>query len=410
MTTPSIRFRAVRRLASSSLGPFVLPYATQLQERGYSLETIRDHLSYMINLGRWLTRTGRDLRDLNQAVLDRFWRYRSRPRKRVLKSPAGHRLLALLRQAQVTPPCEDLARTPTQRLVLRYRRYLVEERGLSDWTIDAYGRHVRRFVTDQFGAGTASVSQIRARAVLDYVQAYARTGTPQDTGNVVTALRSFLRFLHYQGLIRADLASVIPAVARWRMTGLPKHLPADAVRQVLERCDQTTPIGQRDYAILLLLARLGLRAGEVVSLQLEDIDWEGSQITIRSKKGRGWARLPLPADVGKALARYLRHGRPSCDCRHVFVRSLAPHVGFTPSGAISHLTRQALQKAGVQSARTGAHVFRHGLATAMLHQGASLDEIGQVLRHQTPNSTAIYAKVDLDALRRLAVPWPGGGQ
>jgi integrase len=227
---------------------------------------------------------------------------------------------------------------------------------------------------------------------------------------VVTALRSFLRFLHYQGLIRADLASVIPAVARWQMAGLPKHLPAEAVQRVLKRCDQTTPVGQRDYAILLLLARLGLRAGEVVALQLEDIDWEHSQITIRSKKGRGWARLPLPADVGKALACYLRQGRPACACRHVFVRSVAPHVGFTPSGAISLLSRQALQKAGVQSARTGAHVFRHSLATAMLHQGASLDEIGQVLRHQTPNSTAIYAKVDLDALRRLAVPWPGGGR
>lgn len=410
MTTRSNRFRAVRRLASSPLGPFVLPYATQLQEQGYSLETIRDHLSCMVHLDRWLTRTGRDLRDLNQAVLDRFWRYRSRPRRKVLKAPAGHRLLALLRQAQVTPPVKELARTPAQRLVLRYRRYLVEERGLSDWTVNAYGRQVRRFVTHQFGAGTASVAQIRACAVLDYVQVYARTHTPQDTGNAVTALRSFLRFLHYQGLIRADLASVIPAVARWQMAGLPKHLSAEAVRRVLDRCDQTTPRGQRDYAILLLLARLGLRAGEVVALQLEDLDWERSQIIVRSKKGRGWARLPLPKDVGKALARYLRQGRPSCACRQVFVRSLAPHVGFTPSGAISSLTRQALQKAGVQSARTGAHVFRHSLATAMLHQGASLDEIGQVLRHQDPNTTAIYAKVDLEALRQLAVPWPGGGQ
>jgi len=410
MTTPSIRFRAIRHLASSPLGPFVVPYATKLQEQGYCLETIRDHLEHMVNLNRWLMRTGRGLRDLNQTVLDRFWRHGARPRRKVLKAPAGHGLLTLLRNAGVTPLCEDLARTPAQRLVLRYRRYLADERGLSDWTIDAYGRHVRRFVAHQFGAGTASVSQIRARAVLDYVQAYARSHAPQDTGNGVSALRSFLRFLHYQGLIRADLASVIPAVARWQMAGLPKHLSAEAVRQVLDRCDQTTPLGQRDYAILLLLARLGLRAGEVVALQLEDIDWERSEITVRSKKGRGWARLPLPTDVGKALARYLRHGRPSCACRQVFVRSLAPHVGFTPSGAISHLTRQALQKAGVQSARTGAHVFRHSLATAMLHQGASLDEIGQVLRHQTPNSTAIYAKVDLDALRRLAVPWPGGGR
>jgi len=410
MTTSSIGSRTVRRLASSPLAPFVLPYITQLQEQGYCPETIRDHLQHMVHLSRWLTRTGRDLGDLSQAVLDRFWRYRSRPRRKVLKAPAGHRLLTLLRQAQVTPPCENLARTPAQRLVVRFRRYLVEERGLSEWTIDAYGRHVRRFVIHQFGAGTASVSQIRARTVLDYVQAYAHTHTPQDNGNAVTALRSFLRFLHYQGLIRADLASVIPPVARWQMAGLPKHLPAEAVRQVLARCDQTTPVGQRDYAILLLLARLGLRAGEVVALQLEDIDWERSQIAIRSKKGRGWARLPLPKDVGKALARYLRHGRPASSCRQVFVRTLAPHVGFAPSGHISYLTRHALRKAGVQSARTNAHAFRHSLATTMLHHGASLDEIGQVLRHQDANTTALYAKVDLDALRRLAVPWPGGAQ
>ena len=410
MNPSSIGVRTIKRLASSLLEPFVVPYVRQLQEQGYRPETIRDHLCHMVNLNRWLTRTGRNLSHLTQAVLDRFWRYRSRPRKRVLKTPAGHGLLALLRQAQVTPPGEGLPQTPAQHLVIRYRSYLVEERGLAAWTADAYGRHIERFVTHEFGRGAACASKIRAREVLDYVQAYARAHSPQDTGNMVSALRSFLRFLHYQGLIRTDLASVVPAVARWPMTGLPKHLPAQAVQRVLDCCDQTTPLGQRDYAILLLLARLGLRAGEVVALQLEDIDWEQSQLTIRSKKGRGWARLPLPKDVGKALARYLRHGRPSCACRHVFVRSVAPHVGFAPSGQISHLTRDALEKAGVASERTGAHVFRHSLATTMLHQGASLDEIGQVLRHQTPNSTAIYAKVELDALRRLAVPWPGGGR
>lgn len=410
MITPSIRYRAIRRLASSLLGPYVQPYITQLQALGYHPTTIRAHLRHMVDLDRWLARTGRGLCDLNQVALDRFWRQGLRPRKRSPKSPAGQGLLALLRQARVTPPCEELSRTPAQRLVLRYRCYLMEERGLSDWTSDAYGRHVGRFVSHQFTAGTAPVSQIRAGEVLAYVRAYARTHTPAHTGNVVTALRSFLRFLHYQGLIRADLASVIPAVPRWRLTSLPKPLGPEAVRQVLDRCDQTTAVGRRDYAILLLLARLGLRAGEVVALQLEDLDWENAQITIRSKKGRGWARLPLPADVGKALARYLRQGRPVCACRQVFVRSVAPYVGFTPSGHISLLTRRALRHAGVSSARTGAHVFRHSLATAMLHRGASLDEIGQLLRHQDPNSTAIYAKVDLDALRQLAVPWPGGGR
>lgn len=408
MTTSSIRFRAARRLAPSVLGPFVLPYVTQLQEQGYSLETIRDHLRYMVNLNRWLTRTGRNLRDLTQVVLDRFWRYRSRPRKRALKAPAGHGLLALVRQAQVIPARVVFPKTPAQRLADRYQRYLVEERGLSCSTVEHYRLYMERFVAYRFGTGSAPPTRIRARDLIEYVQRNARSHTPQQTRNVVVALRSFLRFLHYQGLIRTDLATVVPAVACWRMTGLPKHLPADAVRQVLDACDQTTPIGQRDYAILLLLARLGLRAGEVAALQLEDIDWENAQITIRSKKSCGWARMPLPKEVGKAIARYLRYGRPTCTCRNVFVRSVAPYNRPFTSWNISNITRSALRRAGVKSARQGAHLFRHSLATAMLHHGASLDEIGHVLRHQDPNTTAIYAKVDLDALRRLAVPWPGG--
>jgi integrase len=160
---------------------------------------------------------------------------------------------------------------------------------------------------------------------------------------------------------------------------------------------------------LLLLARLGLRACEIVALNLEDIDWENARITIRSKGGR-WAQLPLPTDVGKALALYLRHGRPTCSCRRVFIRDRAPRIGFANSIAVSSLVMRALERAGVDSARKGAHLFRHSLATDMIRQGASLDEIGELLRHQSPNTTAIYAKVDLPALRPLALPWPGGVQ
>ena len=227
---------------------------------------------------------------------------------------------------------------------------------------------------------------------------------------VVTALRSFLRFMHYRGHITSDLAHAVPVVAHWRRADLPKHLPAEAVQKVLASCDQTTAVGRRNYAILLLLARLGLRAGEIITLQLEDIDWENAQLTVRSKKGRGWARLPLPKDVGKAMARYLQIDRPHCSCRNVFVRMVAPYEGLSNSPVISVLVRNALKNAEVESVRKGAHLFRHSLATEMLRQGASLDEIGQVLRHKDPDTTAIYAKVDLDALRRLAVAWPGGVQ
>jgi integrase len=216
--------------------------------------------------------------------------------------------------------------------------------------------------------------------------------------------------MHYRGHITSDLAHAVPVVAHWRMTDLPKHLPTEAVQKVLASCDQTSAVGRRNYAILLLLARLGLRGGEIIALQLEDIDWENAQLTVRSKKGRGWARLPLPKDVGKAIARYLQVDRPHCSCRNVFVRMVAPYERLSNSPVISVLVRNALKDAGVESVRKGAHLFRHSLATEMLRQGASLDEIGQVLRHKDPDTTAIYAKVDLDALRRLAVAWPGGVQ
>jgi integrase len=176
------------------------------------------------------------------------------------------------------------------------------------------------------------------------------------------------------------------------MSGPPKHLPSEAVRRVLRvsAYNRSTVKGKRDYAVLLLLARLGLRAGEIVALELDDIDWANGELVVRSKKGDGWARLPLPVDVGRALERYLMV-RPPSPYRNVFVR-------------------KAIERAGVKSARTGAHLFRHSLATEMLRRGASLAEIGRVLRHRDPDSTAIYAKVDLEALRELALPWPGGAQ
>jgi integrase len=193
------------------------------------------------------------------------------------------------------------------------------------------------------------------------------------------------------------------------MSGPPKHLPTEAVQRVLSACKQSTVKGKRDYAILLLLARLGLRAGEIVALQLDDIDWVNGELVVRSKKGDGWARLPLPMDVGRALERYLMV-RPPSPYRNVFVRGYAPYTPFVASGPVSVLVRKAIERAGVKSGRTGAHIFRHSLATEMLRRGASLAEIGRVLRHRDPDSTAIYARVDLEALRELALPWPGGAR
>jgi integrase/recombinase XerD len=215
--------------------------------------------------------------------------------------------------------------------------------------------------------------------------------------------------VRYRGAVTLDLAAAVPIVANWSMPSIPRAIEADHVRQLLASFDRRTPMGRRDYAIVLLLARLGLRAGEVACLELDDIDWDAGELSVRGKGGARTA-LPLPAEVGEAIAAYLRHGRRHSTSRRVFLRSKAPIRGFLGQCAIGSIIRHALQRTGIQAPTTGAHQFRHALATQMLRRGASLTEIGEVLRHRSPQTTTLYAKVDLKALRTLALPWPGGAR
>ncbi len=410
METMLTNLENIQGLDSGPLCRHIQPYIAQAHEQGYKLRTIRQHLCLIAKLNRWLIRTGRGLRDLNERTIEAFLlRLLGQRTGRMGERAALLRMLCILRETGATPKAKALQLTPAQALAAQYRQYLKEERGYSDWTVQNYSRHIDRFLAQRFGAGPVRFERFRAQDVIAFVQREAGRHGRGYILQVVTGLRSFLRFLRYRGDITTDLAAAVPSVANWQKTNLPKHLAADAVQTVLDGCDLTRAAGRRDYAILLLLARLGLRAGEVVTLQLEDIDWDNGQLTIRSKKGRGWARLPLPNDVGKAISRYLRLDRPRCSCRNVFVCMFAPYRRISTSAVISNLTRKALQRAGVESVRKGAHLFRHSLATAMLRRGASLDEIGQVLRHKDADTTAIYAHVDLDALGRLAVAWPGGG-
>jgi len=234
--------------------------------------------------------------------------------------------------------------------------------------------------------------------------------SPKRAQLMVSALRSFFRFLLQQGEIATDLAACVPAVADWRLSTVPKYLGAEEVERLLSTCDQRTRIGRRDYAILMLLARLGLRAGEVVALELDDMDWRGGEIAVRGK-GQRHDRLPLLQEVGEALAAYLRRDRPCGSTRRVFVRMRAPIRGFAGPQTISTIVRRALQRADLKVPAKGvaAHLLRHSLATGMLRRGASMAEIAEVLRHRTPSTTEIYAKVDIGGLRSLAQPWPGSG-
>lgn len=225
-----------------------------------------------------------------------------------------------------------------------------------------------------------------------------------------SSLRTFLRYLHHRGLTPHALAGCVPSIRRWKHATLPTYLPAAQVQKVLDGCDRTTATGRRDYAILMILAKLGLRASEVTTVTLDDIDWRAGEMQV-CRKGGKWAPMPIPPDVGAAVVAYLRNGRPKSSCRRLFVRTRAPHVGFVSHHAITQIAKSALDRAGIIGcSHRGAHIFRRSLATQLLRSGATLTEIGQLLGHESHDTTRIYAKVDIEALRALSLPWPGGSR
>jgi site-specific recombinase XerD len=401
----------IERLRQGPLNEHLDPYAAAVAVQGYAHDSIRQQIVMIADFSRWLEQKHIDVQALNSKVVDRFLQLRRRQQRIRRGEPKTlERLLAMLCQKgvvkQYQQPVADSARS---RVTNEFRCYLLQERGLSPSTLLNYVPVAEQFLAERFHNTVPNFAMIRATHVTGFVLRHARQLSPVRAGLMVTALRSFFRYLRHRGVITTDLAGCVPTVPKWSLSTLPRFLPAATVERILEGCDRTTPVGRRNHAVLLLLARLGLRAGEVVGLNLDDIDWSTGQISIHGKGGKS-AQLPLPADVGTALAAYLRHDRPRSATRRVFLRHRAPIVGFGNSSTISSLVRRALKHAGVESAHTGAHVLRHSLATSLLRQGGSLDEIGELLRHQSPNTTAIYAKVDVTALHTLALPWPGGGR
>ncbi len=412
--TPSLTSPVVCgvRISGGPLRAHIAPYRAKLEELGYSSSMILWRLRLIAKFDLWLLRRQQRLWRLDEQTVDLFLDRLHRKFPSLSRgAPSALRLLLqFLRDAGVVAPTPtSIASSPAERLADEYRLFLREERGLDHATIYNYSRHIDRLLSEHYGVGRVNLRALRAADITTFVREQAPQRGRGWAAQMVTGLRSFFRFARYRGRIATDLSAVVPPVANWALAGLPKHLPKGAVQRVLGACDRSTVRGKRDYALLLLLARLGLRAGEIVALQLDDIDWGNAELAVRSKKGAGWAKLPLPDDVGRAVARYLAV-RPRSAYRNVFVRNYAPYTPFVASGPVSVLVRKAIEKAGVKSARTGAHVFRHTLATEMLRRGASLDEIGRVLRHRDADSTAIYAKVDTDALRQLALPWPGGAR
>ena len=345
-----------------------------------------------------------------QAV--QYLRYRAR-RVQIHKgdTAALRYLIEFLNREGVTP-VEETAEprpNPVEQCAGEFESYLRKERVLAEATIINYMPHIRGFLKHRFGDGTVQLSRLCAGDVVGFVQRQAPRLHPKRSKLMTTALRCFLQYARYCGEVTADLAAAVPVVPNWSRTTLPRGIMTEQVRQLLASINRRTAMGRRDYAILLLLARLGLRSSEVAFLDLDDIDWNLGQLNVRGKRGQ-CTELPLPPEVGKAIAAYLRHGRPESASRRLFLRAKAPLRGFQGACGVGSVVRHSLKRAKVNAPTYGAHQFRHGLATEMLRRGASLGEIGELLRHRHPQTTTIYAKVDIDALRTLALPWPGGAQ
>jgi integrase/recombinase XerD len=403
--------RTPLRMREGPLGAYVDALAQQLSDEGYAKASVRQALQLVSDFGRWLRRRRAIASQLTPERLQYYLEYRSRHRRRRSGDAAMlQRLFNLLLVKGVVATGLQSEPTPAQRLEQEFQQYLKRERRLAPATVLLYLPFARRFLTECFADGELRLDSLRASDVVHFVQREAvRLQHPKRAKLMTTALRSFLQYARYRGLITIDLRSSVPTVASWSMASLPKALSPDEVQRLLAHCDRHTAVGRRNWAILLLLARLGLRAGEVVGLTFDDFDWERGELSIRAHGGSS-DRLPIPQDVGAALADYFRRSRPACSCRQVFVRMKAPHRGFASSVAICCIVRRALERAGLDPAHKGAHLLRHSVATHMLRQGASLAEIGELLRHRNQQTTMIYAKVDLDLLRPLALPWPGGAQ
>lgn len=382
-------------------------YATALNEERYSHESFLSKTWFVIGFSRWLHRKRIMMPEVTRGVGQRF--LRDKPRRSGDPVTLTHFLAWMHSRGLIS--AEALLggeKSEVDTLVDEYSVYLLSERGLASTSGVAYAAIAHRFLTRTCPRGRSDLKALTALRIRDFTLQEARKFRTSKAASLLTSVvRSFLRFVHYRGYVDRSLVRAVPAVAHWSMAPIPRALPIKAVSRVLtESRSRRTPCGLRDRAILLLLARLGLRAREVMLLELDDIDWETACIQVCGK-GRQERPLPLPHDVGEALAAYLRNGRPVSSCRQVFLRTRAPWRGVAKSSSISAIVRRALKRAQVRSATQGAHQFRHSLATNMLRRGASLTEIGQVMRHRDPNTTRLYAKVDLGALREVALPWPG---
>jgi site-specific recombinase XerD len=382
------------------LGPFVDGFVAYLIEQGHSHRSVLGHVRRVRHMSRWMTAERIGVAQLTPTTVERFLADRRREGEAVMISPRGSRPLLEYLAGLGVLPAEDRVRSSAEVLLEGFRVYLLDERGLQASTAAHYESAARLFLAERSEPLGDALARLSAAEITAFVLDRSRRGSVTTASTAVCALRALLAFLHLRGDTPRSLVSVVPSVAR-RTRLLPRGLDVAQVALLFESCDRDSVVGRRDLAVLKLLARLGLRAGEVARLQLDDVDWRAGEIVVVGK-GPRLERMPVPNDVGEAIVAYLRD-RPRVCCRALFLRSKAPLVGLTSAGVTGIVVRAG---ARVGLVPIGAHRLRHTAATELLRAGASLPDIGQVLRHRRLGSTTVYARVDRERLKLLALPWP----
>jgi integrase/recombinase XerD len=392
---------------AGAAGPFAMHvegFRAELVGLGYSPRTARDHGYVLAQLSRWMVTEKLSPAQLSEPVLGRFARARRLKGYRRWRSRRSLRLLVdYLRQVGAIPAAGPAEPDDLLEMLDAYRRYLVAERRMAPSTVRARVDVARRFLVPRAAAAGLDLENLAAADVSGFLLAQARSRALGAVKPMASPLRCLLRYLFVAGLVPRDLAGAVPAAASPRLASLPCGADPGMVAALLGSCDRSRPVGRRDFAILVLMARLGLRAGEIAALRLDDIDWRAGTMVIRGKGGR-LDQLPLPPDAGEAIADYLCHGRPASGCRAVFLRACGPADAMT-GHCVTMIPRSASRRAGLPV--VGAHRLRHTAATEMLRCGASLPQIAEVLRHHSEDTSAIYAKVDRAALGLVVAPWPG---
>jgi site-specific recombinase XerD len=391
------------------LGKYVESFEKELLEQGYPKDVAHFKVRIVWHLNKWLSQKNLTVSNLNDMMVDRFFRYY----QKFHRSNYGYGLtlkllLDWLYKSKVIPPPIHVENNNDESTIIlqKFAGYLRNERGLSSETLRNYMPTIRRFLSWRFKPSAFVLADIKPRDVTKFLFNQTRSYSSKRIQLEASALRSFFRYLLFNGDTAVDLANCVPTVANRQRSDIPKYLQPKDVNRLLRSCDRTKAVGIRDHAILLLMVRLGLRAGELLTMTLDDINWEEGTIIVHGKTGRDEA-LPLPKDVGSAIVKYLKKSRPKCSTRRLFVRTKAPVRELARDGCICAVVRYACKRAGLSPKHQGAHLLRHSLATGMLNKGASMAEIAEILRHRSTQTTEIYAKLDMKFLRELAQPWPG---